>query len=272
MSLKTLRDDIYRVLCDGTSVSKEQADGFGNVLSRIIQQRLGEARTAGRTLRLSNLGTKCRRKLWYDINRPELGETLSPATRLKFLFGDIIEALVLFLARVSGHEVTDEQKETVLHGVVGHIDAKVDGTVVDVKSSSSMSFKKFESGLTPDTDDFGYLTQLSSYIQAEDGKVGAFLAVDKQHGHITIDEHTFTKEITPEYVEDIKATLAGGIPSRGFDPVPDGKSGNLKLGTNCSYCSFKKECHPGLRTFIYAGGRPVFLTRVQFEPRVPEIT
>src|ERR1700735_831353 len=273
MSLKTLRDDIYKVLCDGTSVSKEQADGFGQVLSRIVHQRRGEPRSARRTLRLSNLGTKVPRKLWYDITSPDKGEPLSPATRLKFLFGDIIEALTLFLVRVSGHTVTDEQKEVTLHGITGHIDGLIDNELVDVKSSSTMSFGKFAEGLTEDNDTFGYLGQLRGYATALNKDNGSFIAVDKQHGHITIDTHTFTKEITPEYVHDIKRTLAGGIPPRGYeDEVQSPTSPNRKLCTACSYCGYKKACWgEGLRTFIYSG-RSVHLTRVLYEPRVPEIT
>ena len=56
-------------------------------------------------------------------------------------------------------------------------------------------------------------------------------------------------------------------PSRGFKPEADGKSGNMKLGVNCSYCDFKEKCHPGLRTFMYYKGT-VFLTKVE---RVPDV-
>jgi hypothetical protein len=45
----------------------------------------------------------------------------------------------------------------------------------------------------------------------------------------------------------------------------EGQSGNRKLSTNCSYCDYKKECWPGLRTFIYSKG-PVYLTKVEREP------
>lgn len=273
MSLKTLRDDIYGVLTTGgTKVSKEDTDGFGHRLSQIISSRLTEQTNRGQNLRLSNLGTKCRRKLWYSINRPDLGEPLGGATRLKFLFGDIIEALVLFLAKVSGHEVTDEQKEVNLHGVPGHIDGLIDGVVVDVKSASAMSFKKFEDGLTEEDDAFGYLTQLGAYTQSEGSNDGSFIVVDKSQGHITIDNHKFQKEITPEYVQELKGVLAGPIPARGYeDEAQSPTSPNRKLGTACSYCIFKKECWgPGLRTFIYSG-RPVHLTRVLYEPRVQEV-
>jgi hypothetical protein len=53
-------------------------------------------------------------------------------------------------------------------------------------------------------------------------------------------------------------------------PVPDGKSGNLKLSTMCSYCKYKKHCYPDLRAFVYSTG-PKYLTQVANLPKVPEI-
>lgn len=269
MSLKGLKEEVYGVFNTPRNISKEQADGFGRSLSDIVSERLARPNHEPR-LRLSNLGTRCRRKLWYEINRPGLGDPLSPATRLKFLFGDIIEALVLFLAKVSGHEVTDEQKEVSLHGVVGHIDAKVDGIVVDVKSASSYSFKKFEDGLTAEEDAFGYLTQLAAYSQAEGQESGAFLVLDKTLGHFTVDEHSF-KPISKEFVDGTKEMLAKSEPPpRSFQDEPEGASGNRRLGTVCSYCRFKSHCWPEIRQFNYSS-KPVFLTVVNRLPRVPEV-
>src|SRR5690606_19057418 len=117
-------------------------------------------------LRVSNLGTPCDRRLWFSINHPELAEPLEPHTRLKFLLGDVWEAVLLFLAKIAGHRVEGQQDEISLHGVLGHRDAVIDGTIVDVKSASSFSFDKFENHLKPEDDSFGYLTQINSYLEA----------------------------------------------------------------------------------------------------------
>jgi hypothetical protein len=64
-------------------------------------------------------------------------------------------------------------------------------------------------------------------------------------------------------------------PTRCYAAVPEGKSGNLKLGVACSYCPFKDECWKdsnggkGLRKFFYSRG-PVWLTNVAREPKVNE--
>lgn len=221
---------------------------------------------------MSNLGTKCLRKLWYTVNQSEKAEPLRPEARLKFLYGDIIETLILWLAKLAGHEVKGEQDELEINGVKGHRDAVVDGITVDVKSASSYSFRKFESGLKSSEDAFGYLDQLGAYEYAgEKGTDSAFIAVDKTLGHITVDKHKdLGKKDYAKFVRERQAIVGQpNPPERGYFDEPDGKSGNRKLGMECSYCPFKSECWPGLRTFIYSNG-PRYLTKVIREPDVPE--
>ena len=55
----------------------------------------------------------------------------------------------------------------------------------------------------------------------------------------------------------------------GYSAELEGKSGNEKLGFECSYCPYKAECWPGVRGFAYSYG-PVFLTKVVRTPSVPE--
>lgn len=253
---------------------------FANRLANHLAERLvREKREA--TLRMSNIGKPCERQLWYEMNTPEEGEPLRPETFMKFLYGDIIEELVLFLAELAGHEVTGRQDEQEVSGIKGHRDAVIDGTLVDVKSASSFSFKKFkaENGLTPEGDGFGYLTQLQSYLEAaqEDDAVqnktqAAFLVVDKGLGHLALDiKERDTTVNWPEFFERKKQIISSEVvPERGFEDEVFGASGNKKLGFNCSYCPFKKTCWPDSRTFLYSYG-PVTLSKVVREPGVPEI-
>lgn len=229
------------------------------------------------TLRLSNIGSPCERKLWYGINTPELGEPLRPEAKIKFLFGDILELLLLFLAREAGHTVEGEQDALDVHGVVGHRDCIIDGRVVDCKSASSYSFKKFAENGLRDNDPFGYIGQLSSYYTASvddprvtDKESGSFLVIDKTLGKICLDTYKLAP-VTEEYVQGKKDVVAKNMPpKRGFSDEAEGKSGNRKLGVNCSYCEFAKVCWPRARKFAYSYG-PVTLTWVEREPKVPEI-
>lgn len=277
-SLETLVQDIYSILDEDTDhvaseeFLEEAAEAFKNILRRRLQKQERQG-----SLRFSNLGRPdC--QVWYSVNHPDKREKLTPQTQMKFLYGDILEILLLYLAKEAGHEVSDEQLEVECDGVLGHIDAVIDGVVVDVKSASPFSFKKFADGRVGEDDPFGYIAQLSGYCNVL-GKPGSFLAINKESGGICVCP------LGPEEQADHQPETAiahqrsmlsnATVPNR-FDPVLDGKSGNLALGLNCSYCGFQKDCWKhsndgqGLRTFLYSRG-PKFLTKVVREPDVFEV-
>ena len=275
-SLKTLVSDVYALFNPKVAVTprQEDLDTFADNVKKMIVTRLDENKHPP-GLRMSNIGKVCNRELWYIKNKPEAAETMEPSTYIKFLFGDIIEHLLIFLIRTAGHTVTNEQEELSIQGIKGHIDGVVDGIVCDVKSASSQSFKKFETGLSAKDDGFGYRTQLGLYKYSKLGKTddpAAFIALDKQLGKICIDVHTDLNDINYErLVAERKAVVdLPTPPARAFDDVPEGKSGNMRLGTNCGYCAFKKTCWPGVRTFVYSA-KPMYLTKVVRLPDVPEV-
>lgn len=278
MKIETLVQDIYNLVDKGSEVSDELVNAFATELAGIVKDRLGE-RPMPR-LRLSNLGTKCDRKLWLEVNYPETAEPLSPDTRLKFLIGDIHEAVLLFLAQAAGHKVEGAQDQVRVEGILGHRDAVIDGVLVDVKSTSSRSFTRFEAGLSPENDSFGYLYQLGSYLAgAQDDPIvtdksrAAFLASDKTLGKLALDMHSAPEDLPDaeevyRMAKHKKEMLASDeMPPRGYEDEPDGKSGNRKLGLACSYCAVKHACWPNLQVYVYASG-PRFLTKVAREPKV----
>ncbi len=272
--LDTLVEDIGKVLTTPQDISDEEGQKFGKDLSDVILRRLREGPLQSSELRMSNLGTKCLRKLWYTVNQPERAEPLHWTTRLKFLYGDLIEELVLFLTSAAGHDVTGRQETLQIDGIQGHRDAKVDGTLVDVKSASGYGYRKFQIGLKPEEDAFGYLQQLAAYRKSDTSDVsngGAFIAVNKETGEICVDVHQElpVSEI-PETIRRAKAAInLPEPPERGYAAEPDGKSGNQKLATPCSYCQWKATCWPGVRGFAYSGS-PRYLVKVDREPEVPE--
>ena len=278
--IDTLIRDINKTLkgMGGWDGIRGQSRGYGVRL--IANQRFSKPQEPRGYLSLSSVGTPCKRKLWYKINRTDEGEELTPNTFLKFFYGDMIEELVLQLAIASGHDVTGEQDRLDVHGVKGHRDAVIDGMTVDVKSCSSYAFKKFKEGRLRDDDPFGYISQLSSYVYAgqndplvTDKVRGAFLAVDKQNGHICLDVYDFTEELKTKEEEILETIymVDGKIPEERIPTVPQSKSSeNTKLSMQCSYCEFKFLCWENLRTFIYSSG-PEYLIDVVQEPRVPEV-
>lgn len=278
MKIDTLVDDINEFLVKGsTEPTTGLSEKYGKLFAELLESRSQASSKVKRgTLRMSNIGRPCERQLYYEVNGEE-GEPLPPEAHLKFMYGDVLELLMLFLAEASGHDVQGTQDEQEIEGIKGHRDAVIDGTIVDVKSASTFSFRKFEEGTLAENDSFGYIDQLQSYLYAgqADDKVtdkdrGAFLVVDKTLGHICLDIHE-RKNVPYDKIFRHKKDVVSRteIPDRGFEPVPDGKSGNEKLATNCSYCQFKRSCYPGLRTFLYSNG-PTFLTKVVREPNVQE--
>lgn len=227
---------------------------------------------------MSNVGSPCERKLYYSVNTPEEAEPLTASTIFKFSFGDMIELLLLFLSQTAGHTVEGTQDTQEIEGIKGHRDAVIDGVVVDVKSASTYSFAKFRDGdLSAGNDAFGYIDQLQSYLYAgqddpvvTDKSRAAFLVADKTLGHICLDIHE-KKSIPYDLIYKHKKEMVNApeAPPRGFTAVADGKSGNEKLGVNCSYCDFKDKCWPGLQTYIYSTG-PRYLTTVVREPKVDQ--
>ena len=267
--IKTLVQDIYNRISTPEPFKKEDVSAFCEHLTTRLSERLAEERK-GVKLWLSNLGSKCDRKLWYSVNEPEGAEPLPPAARLKFLIGDIWEETLLFLARAAGHKVEGEQERILIGDVSGRRDAIIDGRVVDVKSASTYSFRKFEEHSLDTDDPFGYIVQGETYtVAGEDdpritdkGKF-SFLAGDKTLGHLTLDTYK-VKKSRAEYeqlVLEKRKMLAGPLPPRGFSDEEQNKSGNRVLGVACSYCEHKKKCWPDVRTALYSGG-PEFFTKV----------
>lgn len=277
-NIETLVEDIYAAVDTGFEPSCEaMEDLLESVSYSIIKQFSKKNRQERNTLRMSNIG-KPECQVWHEINGSPK-EELRPETRIKFLFGDLIEALLIFLVKESGHEVTHEQSEVQIDGIVGHTDCKIDGVTVDIKSASSYAFKKFEDGSLADNDPFGYLAQISAYAHAAGDVEGGFLAMDKQMGKIAylkVDEIDMID--VPKRIKHLKEVVKSKTPpKRCFEPKADGKSGNMKLDINCSYCAFKEVCWSdanngdGLRLFLYSNG-PRWLTHVEREPDVYEVT
>lgn len=269
MAVDTVVQDIYNLLDKGFEVSEDEADAFGARMAEMLKTRLRK-REDKPTLRFSNIG-KPDLELWLTIKGFQ-GEQPSPAARMKFLYGDIIEELLLTLAHLSGHEVRDRQKQVSIDGIKGHMDATIDGEVVDVKSASSWGFKKFqEKNLGADS--FGYIMQISAYAQANGNTRGTFLAMDKSTGELCLMGVPEDKMINvSNRIAHLKKILESDTPPNPACTIKREENGNEYLGSPCSYCPQKRNCHPNLRVFKYAepiGNR--YFTKMVKEPRVKEI-
>ena len=183
-TLDTLVEDIYNkigVLADGEHIDldPDSIEQFGESMKEILYKWSHPEPRGDATLRMSNIGRKSR-QLWFDMKSEGTPERMPPSLFIKFLYGHLLEEIVIFLIKLSGHDVTDEQKEIKVSGIKGHMDCVIDGEVVDIKTASGYAFKKFKDGTLAENDMFGYMAQLAGYEQAQGTDKGGFLALNKE--------------------------------------------------------------------------------------------
>ena len=285
-TIDTLVADIYSLFESSVpDMSDDEVDNiidkFGDALKVHLKRFIYEEERRRDTLRLSAIG-KPERQQWYSASphsKVKENIELQGKDKIKFLYGYILEELLLTLSSLAGHEVKDEQKEVSIEGVLGHQDAVIDNVLIDCKSSSGRGFDKFKNNYVSSDDPFGYIAQISSYAEANGLTEAAFLAINKQTGEICLSKvHSMEMINASDRVKYIKDMVnQSNPPAKCYSDVPDGKSGNRKLDVGCIYCDYKRDCWKdandgqGLRVFDYATN-PRYLTQVFKMPNVEEIT
>jgi hypothetical protein len=238
----------------------------------VVQPKFGSGVRTG-ALRLSQMGPKCPRALWYQIHHPELAEPLPPSAEIKYTFGHIMEAMVIELAKLAGHTVEGEQDELNVLGIAGHRDCVIDGCLVDIKSQSTRAIEKLRTKTLAQDDPFGYLDQLDGYslgslhdplVKIKDKAY--LLGIDKTLGHMCLYEHEVRHDHIQERIRESKSIVAQAQPPECRCGVLSDDSGNVRLDMRASYSPQKHTCFPQLRTFIYSGG-PVYFTKVVKVPK-----
>lgn len=217
---------------------------------------------ADTSIRMSALGEPCLRKMFYSRYYPQSGlppyaEEPQATLPVKFLLGDYVEEIALFLCEQSGHKVTDRQKEVEIKPTksnwyaIGHLDAIIDNHVIDVKSAADFAFQKYKrEGMVATNDSFGYRYQIDAYATALNTTQRGFLFVNKHDGEMLLLNRTLEPRIdinTRIFTigRAMEEGLEGKLPER-IPAVPDPKLGGaLKLTTVCSYCPFKHTCYQG---------------------------
>lgn len=277
-TIDTLVEDIYNLFSTTEKVEPKEEDlnAFLEGIKQSIVRALSRDRRARDSLRLSMIGQPDR-KIWNELKNTPRSD-LSGPTLVKFLYGDILEHLLILLTKVAGHTVEDNQKEVEVDGVIGHTDVVIDGVLVDIKSASPHGFRKFKEGSIVTDDPFGYIAQISGYKKALNKDRAGFLAIEKVSGEIVFCQIDGMDFINPsQRISHLRNIISQEAPPpHCYDPVPDGKSGNMKLAVGCTFCDFKKECWKhtnngkGLRAFNYSTGIR-YLTEVNKTPDVEEV-
>lgn len=300
-SIDTLVPDIYDIFLKPHEVNDKNLQEFGEAMKEAVKKAIikaGEKRVP--TLRMSVIG-KPDRQIWYELNQAKPEEVVefgdedvfepNPEKYLKFLFGDILENLLVFLIKESGHTITHQQEEVNIDGVLGHTDGVIDTVPSDIKTASSFQFRnKFANGSLlrgKEHDPFGYVGQLSGYRQELikkypdeiDQENVAWLVFNKETGELLLLKADAMELMNADdRVAHLKNILSKPTPPvEKCYPEIEEDNGNRTLHKSCTYCPFKDTCWKnsnsgrGLRAFKYANGVR-FYTHVNKVPRVEEIT
>jgi hypothetical protein len=279
--IDTIVEDIYSLFeKKNEELTEKQVDkcidDFANSVKVHVKDFLKELPQDKPRLRLSTIG-RPDRQLWYDFKKPH-NQPLAPSTRIKFLYGYILEELLIMLASISGHKVTQQQKQVQVEGVKGHQDCFIDGVLVDCKSASGRGYTKFKYNNLSSDDPFGYISQISAYAEGNGVDEAGFLVINKSTGEICYTKvHSLEMINAKERIQRIKKVVKSDVPpDKCYEAIPDGKSGNYRLDTGCVYCNYKYDCWSdandgkGLRIYKYSTGQRYF-THIEKEPNVEEV-
>ena len=279
--IDTIVEDIYSLFEKKNEELTEKEvdkciDDFASSVKVHVKDFLKQMPQDKPRLRLSTIG-RPDRQLWYDFKQPRT-ESFPPSTRIKFLYGYILEELLIMLASISGHKVTQQQKQVEVEGVKGHQDCFIDDVLVDCKSASGRGYNKFKYNNLSTDDPFGYIPQISAYAEGNGVNEAGFLVINKSTGELCYTKvHSLEMINAKERVKKIKEVVKSDTaPDKCYPAVADGKSGNYKLATGCIYCSHKHTCWSdansgeGLRAFNYSTGKR-YLTHVEKAPNVEEV-
>ena len=239
-------------------LDKQLVQEFGEACKNALLKQFEEVRRDKFEVRMSNAGRPlCQLQMEAKGIK---GEGQPYNVKMRNTFGDIIEALAIFVMKSSGIEVTNEQKKVKYNfngdSIEGRQDVEIDGKIWDIKSASPYSFeKKFgEAGGFTEVvreDSFGYASQGFLYGESQGKDFGGWIAINKSTGEWVVCE---TPPAVDEYkkkalksAEDNFKSLKEGKPfKRCYDDVAETfrskPTGNRVLGFVCSYCPYKLPC------------------------------
>ena len=190
---------------------------------------------------------------------------------VKFLLGDLIEAMAIAILRGAGINISKTQQGVKLNiadiDLEGTYDIKIDDKIWDIKSASPASFSnKFgEYGgyeKIKQDDAFGYIDQGLMYSMADNSNFGGWIAVNKVTGEFAVCEaptgqENERKESVKRVSANIKKLTTDTPFKKGFEDVKEtyrariGKdkgmikeTGNKVLPSMCGFCGYKKHCWP----------------------------
>ena len=243
---------------ESVKLDKGLVEEFGEACKNALLKQFEDQRRNKFEPRMSNIGRPlC--QLQMEAKGVK-GEGQPYNVKVRNTFGDIIEALAIFIMKSAGVNIKNEQKKVKykFNGseVEGKQDVEIDEKIWDIKSASPYSFeKKFgeEGGFLEviKEDSFGYASQGFLYGESQNKKFGGWIAINKSTGEWTVCEtpamiEPHKTEALKKAKDNLKA-LKDKVPfKKQYDDIAEtfrGKpTGNRVLGFVCSYCPYKLPC------------------------------
>ena len=266
--IKTLVENfLYDASRGEASLPPEVVKEFGESCQKAIEKQFNSNKREWR-LRMSEVGKPlCQQQL----GKQNVEYETEYNAIVKFLLGDLIEAMAIAILRGAGIELEKIQEPVSLDianiKLEGTYDVKIDGKIWDIKSASPASFSNkfgeyggFERIKEQDT--FGYVDQGFMYASGDKSKFGGWIAVYKVTGEFAVCEVPESQEeeisSSQKRIKDKINKLNKNVKfKKGFEDTKEvykartGKdkgiekeTGNRILNTICGYCGFRKHCWP----------------------------
>ena len=239
-------------------LDKRLVEEFGEACKNALLKQFEEERKDKFELRMSNVGRPlCQLQMEAKGIK---GEGQPYNVRMRNTFGDLIEALAIFVMKSAGFNIKNEQKKVTYKfnegSIEGRQDVEIDEKIWDIKSASPYSFeKKFgEAGGFTEVvrdDSFGYASQGFLYGESQGKNFGGWIAINKSTGEWTVCEtpaavEEYKKNALDTDKKNVKAIKSGEPFKRCYDDIAETfrskPTGNRVLGFVCSYCPYKLPC------------------------------
>lgn len=257
--LKLLLKNAYK---GEAELSEELIEEFGDLCKDAIRKQFSPRDTAFK-MRVSQIGKDIRHQQ-CSLLGCEKDEEEEYNTTLKFLYGDVAEAILMVLMKASGVKIEDEQKAVTLPigGVelAGTYDVKINNKIYDIKTASPFAYdNKFSKGFdyVDQVDGFGYVTQLYLYAEAEGCEVGGWIVMNKVNGEIQIVEPPMADarykikhlKLAADNIKTLLATTSLDDVEKSLPSVSElfykKPTGRRVLDSKYTYFPYKKLLWPG---------------------------
>ena len=248
---------LQKVVSGETYISPDSISFFKEECAKAIEKQF-LPKKKNWSMRMSGLGKPlCQQQLERDEIKIEGDLEYNAVNR--FLFGDLLEALLYIELKEAGVNVEAYQKavELDIEGITLHgtLDIVIDGKVWDIKTASPYAYtSKFTSyNRVKENDPFGYVVQGFLYAEAVGKPFGGWIVINKSSGEIQIcSAPNYQEEEREEALSwaryNIGVLQDKSIPIQKLEEVVEKYKGvptkNKLLNTTCSFCKFKLHCFP----------------------------